>query len=359
MFKIIDIYIIRKFLGTFFFAIILIISVAVVFDITERMDDFIEKHAPLDEIIIDYYLNFIPYFANLFSSLILFIAVIFFTSNLSSNTEIIAILGSGVSFRRLMLPYLVSATFIALFSFSLSNFIIPPANKVRLEFTEKYLKNPFKYYDRNIHRQVQPGEFIYMESYNVNNRVGYKFSIEKFSNGRLVSKLISDYVKWDDRLKKWKVFNYYIRNIDGVKESIVRGSEIDTSIFITPDDFNKRVEIVETMNFHELNSFIKEQQMLGTSNIDIFLIEKYKRSSFPFSTFILTLIGVSIASRKSKGGAGLHIGMGILISFAYILFMQISSQFAIGGDLNPLLAVWLPNIIFTFVGIVLYHIAPK
>jgi len=359
MFKIIDWYIIRKFLGTFFFAILLIISVAVIFDATERLDDFIEKDAPIKNIIFDYYLNFIPYFANLFSNLILFIAVIFFTSNLSSNTEIIAILSSGVSFRRLMLPYIISAAILALFSFSLSNFVIPPANKVRLAFTEKYLKNPFNNFDRNIHRQVQPGEFVYMESYNVNNQVGYKFSIEKFNEGRLVSKLLSDYVKWDNKLKKWRVFNYYIRNIDGMKETISRGQTIDTVFYLTPDDFNKRVEIVEAMNFSELNRYIKEQKMFGTANIDLFLIEKYRRTSFPFSAFILTIIGASIASRKTKGGTGLHIGVGILISFSYILFMQVSSQFAIGGDLNPLLAVWLPNIIFAFISVFVYYFTPK
>ncbi|MCX6256727.1 MAG: LptF/LptG family permease [Bacteroidia bacterium] len=357
--KIIDWYIIRKFLGTFFFAILLIIVVSVVFDITEKMDDFIEKKPTLFEIIFNYYMNFIPYFTNLFSSLILFIAVIYFTSKMASNSEIIAILCSGVSFNRLMRPYLISAILLALFSYTLGNFIIPPANKVRLQFEEKYLKNPFKNYDRNIHRQVKPGIFIYMESYNVTNQVGYKFSMEQFRDGTLVSKMLSDYVKWDEKKKKWAVSNYYIRTVDGLDEHIKQGPLIDTLIALTPDDFNKRENIVETMNFMELNSFISEQRMRGASNIDIYLIEKYKRFSFPFSTFILTLIGVSLASRKVKGGIGLHIGAGIMISFAYILFMQISSQFAIGGSLNPMLAVWLPNIIFSLIAVALYYFTPK
>ncbi|MCF8373053.1 MAG: LptF/LptG family permease [Bacteroidales bacterium] len=357
--KKLDIYIIRKFLGTFFFAIVLIISISVVFDITERIDDFIEKEAPVSEIIFDYYLNFIPYFANLFSALFTFIAVIFFTSKMAYNTEIIAILSSGVSFKRLMWPYFLSALVIALFSFVLSSYIIPPANKTRLDFAEKYLRNPYRNYDRNIHRQVEPGIYIYMENYNVTNSVGYKFAMEKFVDGKLVSKLNSDYVKFDEESGKWRVSNYYIRNIDGLDEEIEKGTSMDTTIKMAPGDFSMRDNIVETMSLPRLNAFIENQRMHGVENIEAYLIEKYRRFAFPFSTFILTLIGVSLSSRKVKGGLGLHIGLGLLISFAYILFMQISQQFAINGNFNPLLAAWIPNIIFTFIAAYLYKTAPK
>ncbi len=357
--KKLDIYIIKKFLGTFFFAIILIISIAVIFDITERIDDFIEKEAPLSEIIFDYYMNFIPYFANLFSALFVFIAVIFFTSKMASGTEIIAILSSGISFKRFMRPYFISAVIIAVFSFVLNSYIIPPANKVRLAFTEKYIKNPYRNYDHNIHQQIDKDIYIYMESYNVANMVGYKFSIEKFKDGEIVSKLNSDYIKWNKEKGKWVIHNYTIRNVDGLNEEFVKGSRIDTVLNIKPEDFSTRNNIVETMNRSELQDFIDKQEMRGVQNINAFLIEKYKRLAFPFSTFILTLIGVSLSSRKTKAGIGLHIGLGLLISFSYILFMQISSQFAINGNFNPLLAVWIPNIIFSVIAIFLYKLAPK
>jgi lipopolysaccharide export system permease protein len=359
MLKKIDIYIIKKFIGTFFFAIILIISIAIVFDITERIDDFIEKEAPLSEIIFDYYMNFVPYFVNLYSALFTFIAVIFFTSKMAYNTEIIAILSSGVSFLRLMLPYLLSAIIIALFSFILNSYIIPPANKNRLEFAEKYLKNPYRNYDKHIHKQILPGVYMYMESYSTTTHTGQLFSLEKFEDKKLVSKLTSDYIKWNKETKKWDIYNYFIRHIDGLDERFEKGKKIDTSLTVKPKDFSSRLNIVETMNIHELNSFIEQQKVRGASNIESYLIEKYNRIAYPFSTFILTLIGVTIASRKVKGGIGLHIGLGIAISFSYILFMRFSSQFAINGSLNPLVAVWLPNIIFVFVGYISYRIAPK
>ena len=354
MLKKLDRYIISKFIGTFFFSILLIISIAVIFDITERMDDFIEKDAPISEIIFDYYLNFIPYFANLFSSLFTFIAVIFFTSKMASNTEIIAIFSSGVSFNRFLLPYYYSAMIIAIFSFALNSYVIPSSNKVRFDFTEKYIKNPYRNYDRNIHLQVSPNVFVYMQSYNVSNQVGYKFTIEEFKGGEVKSKLTGDYIKWNEDTKRWKIQNYYIRNVDGMDEEIIRGKQIDTLLAIKPADFSTRNTIVETMTRPQLLSFIEDKQNRGVENIEEYLIEKYRRIAFPFSTFILTLIGVSLSSRKVKGGIGLHIGLGLLLSFGYILFMQISAQFAIKGSLDPLIAVWLPNIIFSIIAGGLY-----
>lgn len=355
----IDTYIIKKFLGTFFYTLVLIISIAVIFDISEKMDDFIEKEAPFKAIVFDYYMNFIPYFANLFSSLFTFIAVIYFTSRMAFNSEIIALLSSGISFNRLLVPYFISASVIAIFSFVLNSFVIPPANEVRLEFEDTYIRNPYRNFDRNIHKQIMPGVYIYMENYNNIYDIGYKFSIEKFEDGLLKSKLMSDYIKWDTTINKWQINNYYIRNIDGIKETIETGKRIDTTLNITPADFIRRISAVEKMDYFQLNDFIDEQILQGADDIEPYLIEKYKRFSIPFATFILTLIGVSVASRKIKGGIGLHIGIGIFISFAYILFMQFSTVFAVSGNVNPLLAVWIPNIFFTFVSIFLYRIAPK
>lgn len=358
-FKLIDIYIIRKFIGTYFYAILLIVGIAVVFDVAEKMDDFVGKGAPLEAIIFDYYMNFIPYFANLFSSLFTFIAVIFFTSKMAYNTEIIAILSSGVSFKRMMFPYFISAAFIAVFSFMLSSFVIPPANRVRIDFENTYVKKAPRNTDRNIHRQVRPGIFIYMQSYNTQGKIGYKFSMEHFIDGELKSKLISDFIKWDTTINKWTANNYHIRNYTQDGEEIVSGEKIDTTIYLVPSDFSRRINVVETMNMFELNEFIEEQKLQGAGNIDFYLIEKYSRLAYAFSTFILTLIGVSLSSRKVRGGIGLHIGLGLALSFSYILFMRFSTMFSVGGSIPPAIAVWIPNLLYTIIGIILYRMAPK
>ncbi|MDP4225359.1 MAG: LptF/LptG family permease [Bacteroidota bacterium] len=359
--KLIDRYIIKKFLGTFIFAILIIISIAVIFDISEKIDDFLERGATMKQIVFDYYLNFIPYFAVLFSSLFTFISVIFFTSKMAYNTEIIAILNSGMSFYRMLVPYFVSALILATFSFMMSNYVLPYANAKRLDFEEHYLhEKPVSFDDQNIHKQVKPGVFIYMESYSNITNVGYKFSIEKYNkDGQMISKLMSDYITWDSLKSKWSIKNYYIRNINGLKEQIINGSSIDTTLSITPSDFRRRDNYVETMSLSQLNKYIAEQKMQGAENIDALIIEKDKRLAFPLSTFILTLIGVSLSSRKVRGGIGMQIGLGILLSFAYILFLQFSSQFAISGTFSPLLAAWIPNIIFSIIALFLLKVAPK
>jgi lipopolysaccharide export system permease protein len=357
--KKIDLYIIKKFLGTYVFAIAIIISIAVVFDLSEKVEDFIEKSAPVNEIIFNYYLNFIPYFTNLFSSLFTFIAVIFFTSKMAYNTEIIAILSSGVSFRRMMYPYFVSALIIALFSFMLMAYIIPPANVVRKDFEYKYIKKPIRNTDKNIHRQIEPGVFIYMKSYNVTNNIGYKFSMEKFEDGVLKSKLISDWAKWDSTKTKWKVKNYYIREINGNEEVITKGTSIDTTLNLLPEEFKRMQNFTETMNLTQLNKYIDKQYMQGADNVVELLIDKYQRFAYPFSTFILTLIGVALSSRKVRGGIGMHIGFGLILSFSYILFMRFTTMFAISGSMNPLFAVWIPNIIYAIISVFLYRLAPK
>ncbi len=358
--KIIDYYIIKKFLGTFFFALMLIIGIAVVFDLSEKIDDFMTKGAPLKMIIFDYYLNFIPYFAVLFSSLFTFIAVIFFTSKMAYNTEIIAILNSGMSFRRLLYPYFISAFILAAFSFGLSNYIIPKANMKRFVFEEVYVRNnPYSFDKQDIHKQLEPGVFIYMQSFSNPTATGYKFSMETFDGQKLKSKLMADYIKWDSTRNKWLINNYYIRNMDGLNESVKRGEKIDTTLNLKPDEFKRRDNFVEAMSIGELNSYIKTLAMQGTDNISLYKIEREKRLAFPFSTFILTLIGVTLSTRKVRGGIGVHIGTGLALSFTYILFMQFSQQFAISGMLSPLLAAWIPNIIFAFISLYLYRLAPK
>lgn len=357
--KILDLYIIKKFLGTFVYSIVLIISIAIVFDFAERMDDFIDGKAPFKNIIFDYYLNFIPYFTNLFGYLFVFISVIFFTSKMAQDTEIIAILGNGISFKRFMRPYFISASIIAIFSFLLANFVIPYSTKNKLDFEYKYIRNPYRNDEVNIHKQIEPGVFVYLENYSVEHDIAYKFSIEKFENGVLVSKLMSDMAKWDSSKSNWRLSNYYIRTFQKDHDDIIQGLSIDTVLKLHPEDFKRRVEIVETMNYNRLNEFIEEQKLEGSQNIDAYLVQKYQRMVNPLSIFVLTLIGLSVSSRKVRGGIGMHLGIGLMLSFSYILFMQVSTNMSIGGTLPPLLGVSIPTIIFSIIGLFMYKLTPK
>jgi lipopolysaccharide export system permease protein len=357
--KRIDWYIIKKYLGTFFLAIALIISISIIFDISENIDDFITKKAPLKAIVFDYYLNFIPYFANLFSSLFTFIAVIFFTSKMAYNSEIIAITASGVSYKRLMRPYMIAAGFIALLSWVLGNFVIPRATDARVNFRNRYIKNEFINTDKNIHRQLEPGVYIYMYEYNTRQDVGYQFALERFVNKRLVSKLMADNIKWDREKKKWIINKYYIRNLSGPVETITTGTVKDTTLKMSPSDFGQQNDRQETMDYGQLNHFIKDLKLRGVDNVSRYEKEKYQRTSGPISTFILTIIGVSLASRKVRGGMGLHLGLGLFLSFTYIMFMQVSTIFAYKAGFNTLLAVWLPNMVYALIAAALYLRAAK
>jgi lipopolysaccharide export system permease protein len=360
--KIIDRYIIKKFLGTFFFSLVLILTIAVVFDFAEKIDDFMENHAPVKAIIFDYYFNFIPYFATLFSPLFVFISVIFFTSKMAVNTEIIAILNSGMSFRRLMWPYFLASLVIAVFTFTLTNFVIPHSNLVRITFEDKYYRSAaFRTgVVGNYHRQVFPNVYAYMQDYYPESQSGRNFSLERFDDkGHLESKLMATRVTWDTTIHKWSAWNYYIRDIKGIEETITKGLRIDTTLTINPKDFARDPGFVGTMTYRELNDYIALLRLQGSDELKLFLIEKQRRFSNSFAIFILTLIGVSLSSQKVRGGIGMQIGIGLGLSFSYILFMQFASQFSLKGNLDPMLAQWIPNIIYSFIALFLYRIAPK
>ena len=359
--KIIDRYIIRKFLGTFFFCLLLIVTIAVVFDFAEKIDNFMEKAAPVKAIIFDYYFNFIPYFATLFSPLFVFISVIFFTSKMAANTEIIAILNCGMSFRRMMWPYFISSLFIAIFAFLLTNFVIPKANLHRIDFEDKYYRSSTRRVPViHIHRQVYKNVLIYMESFNPISQTGRNFTIEKFDEtGKLESKLTGNIVRFDSATSKWVVVNYYSREIKEKEDIIKRGDRIDTALNIKPSDFSRAPGFVGTMTYNELNDYIKQLRLQGSDELNLFLIEKHRRIANPFAVFILTLIGVSLSARKVRGGIGMNIGIGLGLSFSYILFMQFASQFSLKGNLGPMLAMWIPNILYAVIALVLYKLAPK
>ncbi len=357
--KKIDLYIIKKFLGTFFYAISLLIVIVIIFDVSENIDEFLENDAPLNEIIFSYYFNFIPYFLNLFIYLFTFISVIFFTSKLASNTEIIAILSSGISFIRLLRPYFISGLFLALISFYLANFLIPKTNQKRREFKDTYMEKLSKNKDKNIHLQIHQGTFVYVERFDTKSLKGKKFTIEKFKDNKLYYKLRAKSIAWDSISQKWQINDYYIRTINNTKENLIKGKRIDTTLNLAPSDLYVEKEDFEEMDYWELNRTIKSKKMKGAENVKIYEVEKSKRVASPFATLVMTFIGMSLSCRKIRGGIGMHLGLGIAIAFAFILFMQISTVFAISGNLPPYLSAWIPNIVFGILGIFFLYTAPK
>ena len=353
MFKILDRYIIRKFLGTYIFAIALLLAIVIMFDVNEKLDSFLK--APLRATIVDYFVNFLPYFANQFSPLFVFIAVIFFTSKLAGNNEIIAMLSNGMSFRRLLRPYLFSAFIIAAATWVLGAYIIPPANVKRIDYTNTYVKNKRVDYGSNIMLMVAPGEIAYMSRYDNISKTGNRFSLESFdSTKHLTSRLTARRITWDT-LYSWRVHDYVIRDFDGGRERITKGSQLDTVIPFEPRDFLIAKNDHEKMTTPDLAEYIDSQRRRGVGNIKSFEVEYHRRYAMCAAAFILTLIGMSLSSRKVKGGMGVNIGIGLVLSFSYILFMTITQSFAYSGLTSPLVAMWIPNVIYIIIGIILYR----
>ncbi|MDR1098726.1 MAG: LptF/LptG family permease [Tannerella sp.] len=357
--KRIDRYIIKQFLGTFVFAMSGIILIVIVFDVNEKIDKFMTPEVTLEEIIFDYYVNFVPYFLSMFASLFTFIAVIFFTSRLADQSEIIAMLSTGMSFHRLMVPYAISAGIIAVSMFVLGAYIIPPANEKRLNFEYTYTKkNREVVYANNVQLEVEPGIFAYFDRYSNASRMGYSFSLERFEDKTLVSRLTANSIKYDS-LYNWTIIDYTIRDFDGMYERIESGTRRDTTLMFVPADFLISEDDCEKMTSPELATYIARQKKRGIGNIQTFEIEYHKRFANTFSFFILTVIGVSLSSYKKKGGMGLNIGIGLGLSFSYILFMTVTSSFAVSGLVSPMIASWIPNIIYTFIAVYLYRKAPR
>src|SRR5690554_89286 len=354
-----DWYIIKKFLGTFVFMIILIISIAVVFDINEKIDKFITNNASLEGVIFDYYLNFIPYYTNLFSPLFVFLAVIYFTSKMANNSEIIAILSNGISFRRILKPYMISAFVIAIFTFVFGGFIIPPANATRIEFEQNFVDpRKKKTGDRDIQFKVGPGTIVYFGNFDLTSNTGYNFSMDHFDSLELDSRLTAQSIKYDSAYQ-WTIRDYQVRDFDGLNETITTGNSIDTTLQIVPNDFIIAATDQQMMTSPQLRRYISSQKERGMGNIQAFQIEYHSRIAMVFSAFILTIIGASLSARKVKGGMGLNIGIGLALSMAYILFMTVSSTFAVKGNMSPFIAAWIPNIIFSGIAFFLYKRAPN
>jgi lipopolysaccharide export system permease protein len=360
-YRTIDRYILGKFLRTYVFGLMMMVIIMVVFDYVERIDDFTELKAPWKNIIWDYYANYIPYFISQFSSLFTFISVIFFTSKMASQTEIVAILSGGVSFRRLMWPYFVGATLITIICLLLSLWIVPSSQRKSLEFQSKYFKkNQTVLYDEHVYRQVEPGTFAYVRGYSPTTDVIPFFAMEKYEDSKLVSVLNASGVSFDEETGRWtapRYNTYTLREDSTYRYNMYRN--LDTLINLDARELGEMQSLVKTMTIDELNDFLAQQRRKGSSSVYIIEVERHIRFSYPISTFILTLIGVAISSRKVRGGMGMHIGLGIALCFTYILLGRVFEQIAISGSMEPWICVWLPNIVFAIIGIYVYYKAPK
>lgn len=356
----IDKYIAKKFIVAFLLSLLVIITIVIVFDISEKIAKFIEYKAPLKAIILEYYVNFVPYFINMFSPLFVFITVIFFTSRMAANSEIIAILSGGISYRRMMVPYMLSAAVIAIFSLALNIYVIPRANAVRVDFESKYVRSHITFKHNNIHYMTAPGEFVFVESFSDWNKTAYRFTLENLEEDRLVRKLSAERAVWDSTMGGWHLQNYYVREYgEGIYDRVTSGALKDTIIPLTITDFYRNEKTVETLSAKDLNALVRTQKMRGDSNVIYAQIERNNRIALPFSAFILTIIGVSLSSHKRRGGIGWNIALGIALAFSYILFMRFSQMFVFTGMLPPWIALWIPNILFSAVAVILYKMAPK
>ena len=356
--RILDRYILKKFLSSFFFVVGIIVSVVCIIDMTEKNEKFIENNLSAEQII-GYYMDYFPYIANMISPITVFIATVFVTAKLASHTEIIAMLSSGVSFRRLMRPYLIGSLFLAGISFYMTGWVIPDSNKTRVEFEIKYFEKPYYFNEENIHIKVAPEVYLYMERYHNQSDIGYKFTLEKIEDTKLVRKLSAEQIKWKDEEEKWQLVNWKVREFKGFKEEVNFGSSLDTTLAIHPKDFANNYRLYETFTINELNQYIRELRERGADDIEMYLIEKYLRFTSPFTMIILTFIGLIVSARKSREGAGFQIALGFLIAFIYIIFFVFTRSIAEVGAMDPALGVWIPNIIFSGVGVFLYKTLPR
>jgi lipopolysaccharide export system permease protein len=357
--KILDRYLIKNFLITYFFVAFVIVLIICMIDYTEKVDDFLEKKAPINEILIDYYLNLIPYWINYISPLMVFIATVFFTSRIAARTEIVAMLSSGISFGRILLPYLLGATVLGAVTFVQVGWILPKANKIRNTFEKTYVKREFTYTGRNVHITIAPDVYAYLESYSNATKTGNKFTMETIQGNKLLQKLSADKIVWQPKKEKWTLQNIQVRTIDSLKETLSYPKDIDTTINLFPKDFESNYNLYETFTLPELNTYIALLRSRGADGLEVYLIEKYVRFTQPFAILILTSIGVIVSARKSRRGVGWQIALGFMLAFIYILFFLLSKGVAEAGTVSTLFAVWLPNIVFSFIGLLLYKTLPR
>lgn len=351
-----DWYIIKNFLGTYLFAILLLMAIVIMFDINEKLDAVLT--APLKDTVFQYFMNFLPFVMSQFSPLFTFISVIFFTSRLADRSEIIAMLSSGISFKRLLVPYMVSATVIAVSSYVLAAYVIPPATVQRIAYTNRWVNNKAVVYGDNIQLQVKDGVMAYMSRYDNISKSGYRFSLDEYDGKSLRSKLMAENIRYDS-LGRWTLRNWTLRRFDGLKETMTTGSTLDTLLGIEPRDFLISKNDEQTLTTPQLKAYINRQHERGVANIKNFEIEYEKRFAMTAAAFILTIIGMSLSSRKVRGGMGMNIGIGLLLSFSYILFMTVTSTFCVSGYTSARVAMWIPNFLYMIIAIILYRRAAR
>ena len=358
--KKLDRYILLKYLKTFVVAMMLIIIIVITFDISEKLDDFLGGHAPLSAVAFQYYLNFIPGFVNLYSPLFIFISVIFFTSKMAGNTEIIAILGSGISYRRMLRPYLVGSVTVALVVLLLGNFVIPVSNQRVIDFENTYIYSHRASYYTNIHFQVRPGVQVYADSYNGDELRVEAFHQDSYDSALcLTNRITADHITYDTAATQWHCAGLMLHTIGDASEQVVTAEDTLMALDVVPGDFNTAAVDMETMNSIDLYHYIQDQKMRGSSEVVASKIELYQRLLNPLAILVMTFIGVGVSSRKSRGGIGIHLAIGISLAFAFIVFMKISTVFAVFGTLNPFLAVLLPQAMFGIIAVYVIRTAPK
>jgi lipopolysaccharide export system permease protein len=362
--KLLDRYIIKQVLSTFFFVMMILVAVIVVIDITEKVDKFNDHHLKLPEIV-GYYLDFVPWISGLLTPIICFIAIVYVTSRMAAHTEIVAILSSGTSFLRFLLPYFIASFIIASLSFFFNGWIIPHSNRDRLDFELKNFKNVYYFERRNVHIQTAPNVFLYMHSYNNQTNMGYQFSLEKFQDNKLIEKLTADNIQWDTTKLKWTMNTYKIKKVDEIfdmdsKKTIVeQGLTLDTTLVITPKDFENEEQKYDGMTIPELGKHIEQLRFRGSTGVETYEVERHIRFAAPCTTFVLVFMGVIVSARKSRGGTGFQIALGFFLAFIFILFFTMTRTFAQTGSLSPVVAAWLPNSIFALLSLMMYKYVPR
>lgn len=357
--KVLDWYILRKFLGTFLFIMALLLSITIVIDLSEKIDALVSNHAPVKAVILDYYIYFLPYITSLIGPFFVLVSVIFFTSQLAGRSEIVAILNSGTSFYRMLYPYFVGATILAAAFYFGNNYLVPFSNKKRIDFEKRYVNKPFEGLKFNFHRTIEPGTIVYFENYKPSDGSADKFSVDGFKDGKLVYKLRSEHISWDKSKKKWHITNYYIRQLRDNGDLLATGAQLDTVFSFKPEDFTFTENVKEVMTTPELKEYIEYMRKGGQPYIEFYEVERYRRTSSAFSIYLMTLIGVSVASRKVRGGLGWHLVMGIALSALYEVIMKFTVTFSTNSSLPAVLGVWAPNAIYAAMALYLVRKAPK
>jgi lipopolysaccharide export system permease protein len=357
--KKLDWYILRKFISTFIFTVLILVTVLIVIDLTEKIENFRNPALTARRIIVEYYLNFIPSLVIMLSPLMIFITAVFVTSRLATHTEIVAMLSSGMSLGRIMRPYMIGATLIGLFVFGFKGWVIPPADKIRHNFEDNFVRGKFYFKQLNFHTKLSPTLYAYMERYDNTIHTGYKFTLERVEGLELKEKLETPRIFWDSTKRKWGLDQFKVRVLVAGKEKVSYYPARDTLLAMIPKDFESKHEYHQRLSNPELDAYIKEQQMRGGDNVERFIVEKYERVAYPFCIVILTAIGVIVSARKSRGGTGFQIAFGFVLAFVYIFLVIISRGFAEKGGLPPYVAVWFPNTLFTLLGILMYYRVPK